>query len=90
VVGVVRDELKLAAPGIEIRFTLDASCGIGNHRSRLEMVREIIKDTVNAFARDALAVEENIFVRQVSTQVIDNDARKSVNACDSAEGGERR
>jgi len=65
-VGIVVDELKLAAPGIEIGFTLDVSRGVGNDRSGFEMIREIVKNAIGALAGDALAIEEHIFVGQVS------------------------
>jgi hypothetical protein len=79
VVGIVRDELKLAAPWIVVRFGLDHTSRIGDHRSSLQVIREIIENSIGALARDALTVEENIFVGQVSAQVaLAHDSRRHV------------
>jgi len=40
VVGVVVDELKLAAPGVVVGFGLDVAQRVGDDRRGLEMVRE--------------------------------------------------
>jgi hypothetical protein len=41
-IGIVVGELELTAPGIIIRFGFDVACGIGDDRSGLQMVREVI------------------------------------------------
>jgi len=61
-IGIVVGELQLAAPRIEVRFTLDISEGIRDDRGRLEVIGEIVKNTICAFASDAFATEENIFI----------------------------
>ena len=65
VVGVVGDELQLAAPGVIIRVGHDHASGIGNDRSGLQMVREVIEHAARAVdpvaAGHALAVKEDIF-----------------------------
>ena len=43
-VGVVGDELKLAAPGIIIGFGFDVADRIGDCRGGLEVVREVVED----------------------------------------------
>ena len=78
-VGIVVDELKLASPRIKIRFALDVASGVSNHRCSFEVVGEIVKNAVRAFARHALAVEENIFVGQVPAQVaFPDDPRRHI------------
>jgi hypothetical protein len=62
-VGIAIDELKFAAPGIEIGFALDIAGGISDDRSGLQMIREVIRDGIarKVFAGDTLPTKENIF-----------------------------
>ncbi len=78
-VGIVVDELKLAAPGVVIGFGLDVAQRVGDDRRGLEMVREVVEDSAGRneiAAGDAFAVEEDIFGFQRAGEIgFGDDAR---------------
>jgi len=76
-------ELEFAAPGVIVRFGFDVACGIGDDRSSLQMVGEVVKDAASAgrsvAAGHALAVEEDVFRFQRSSQItLGHDPRRHI------------
>src|ERR1700746_4006561 len=63
-IGIVVDELKLAAPGVVVFVFSDRTNGIGDDREALQVVGEVVENRCCAagevFAGHAFAIEEDI------------------------------
>src|SRR5258708_4942576 len=61
----VVDELEFATPWVIVRFVQNRPCSVGDHRSGLQMVGEVVGNRAcrEISSRHALAVEEDVLAR---------------------------